>query len=56
MKIKKKKRFKNKHLFCAQLERKTGGFLFEKVKNYQYFATNIFLLEKCNFAFLAKKL
>ena len=33
---------------CSALN-KNRWFLFEKVKNYQYFATNIFSREKCDF-------
>ena len=53
MKIKKKKSI---FILCSVLN-KNMRFLFEKVKKYQYFATNIFS-EKCDtfLAFLAKQL
>ena len=49
IKIKKKKMLKITHLFCAGHSTRTGGSFFEKVKNYQFFATNIFSNEKCDF-------
>ena len=48
MKIKKKKCLKVNIYFCSALN-ENRWFLFEKVKNYQYFATNIFSREKCDF-------
>jgi len=39
---------------CSALN-KNRWFLFEKVKNYQYFATNIFSCEKCEFGVFGQK-
>ena len=55
MKIKKKKCLKVNIYFCSALN-ENRWFLFEKVKNYQYFATNIFSRERCDlFRFFGQK-
>ena len=39
---------KSKHFFSSALK-KNRWFPFEKARDYQYFATNIFSCEKCDF-------
>ena len=48
MKIKKKKYLKVNIFFSSALN-KNRWFPFEKARDYQYFATNIFSCEKCDF-------